>query len=174
MLGGMEDEDAVIGANIRHLRQVKGMSQTELAHAMQSAGRSTWHQTTVSRVERGLQPVEYEDAGPLTNIIGDFLEGTEAKARVQEITAAIQRTFTSPEVQKSMAKFTETMRPRWRATTGKRLPKLREGLDAARASAAQLQQDLDELDRQLQKFEVIWRDDEGNPKDEADRGRVNQ
>jgi transcriptional regulator with XRE-family HTH domain len=163
MLGGMEDEDVVIGANIRRLRQVKGMSQTELAHAMQAAGRATWHQTTVSRVERGLQPVEYEDAGPLTEIIGDFLEGTEVKVRVQEATATLSRAFASPEFQETMRKFGETMRPRWRAATGGKLPKLREGLDAARASAAQLQQDLDELDRQLHTFEVIWRDDDGEP-----------
>jgi transcriptional regulator with XRE-family HTH domain len=58
-----------IPENLRSLRERKGISQTKLATAMQERGRA-WHQTTVARVEAGLQEVKVGELIDLAWILG--------------------------------------------------------------------------------------------------------
>ena len=54
---------------LRELRRNAPMTQVELAAAMRAAGHR-WHQTTVHRVERGLQPLKHGEAATLAGIFG--------------------------------------------------------------------------------------------------------
>lgn len=55
--------------NLRALRERKGISQAVLAKAMKDRG-WPWHQTTVTRVEGGRQPVEFGEVVDLAEILG--------------------------------------------------------------------------------------------------------
>lgn len=70
--------DYYIGENVRMLRKAAGLSQAKLAEKMREAGRATWWQNTVSRVEKNSQPVEdMEDLEALGDILdGNLLKGT--------------------------------------------------------------------------------------------------
>ncbi|AZL10548.1 hypothetical protein CXR26_16000 [Brevibacterium aurantiacum] len=68
--------DYYIGENVRMLRKSAGLSQAQLAEKMRAAGRDTWWQTTVSRVENNSQAVEdLEDL----EVLGDILKGSVTK-----------------------------------------------------------------------------------------------
>ncbi len=64
----------VLRANVRALRDARGLSQQDLADRMVELGHS-WHQTTAGRIERGLRGVSAEEAGGLaaaleTTVVG--------------------------------------------------------------------------------------------------------
>lgn len=74
-----------IGSNVRYLRQEKGMTQAGLSEAMQAAGQVNWYQTTVSRVERGLQPLNGAEMLALRRVLGEglvFGTGTDQVIRM--------------------------------------------------------------------------------------------
>lgn len=73
---GGGDDAAVIAENIRRLRKEKGLSQAALAAAMREADQGHWHQTTVSRVERGAQRLNLDEAEALGEILGGVFTGT--------------------------------------------------------------------------------------------------
>ncbi|WP_170286897.1 helix-turn-helix domain-containing protein [Brevibacterium linens] len=77
--------DYFIGENIRLLRKTARLSQAGLAEKMREAGRTHWHQTTVSRVEHNSQPVDdLEDLEALEGILGGNLyKGTPFGSRVK-------------------------------------------------------------------------------------------
>lgn len=54
-------EDKAIGRKLEELRRCNGMNQTTLAKRMVQAGRPHFRQTTVSRIERGIQPLLVAD-----------------------------------------------------------------------------------------------------------------
>ena len=58
---------------IAWLRKRAGMSQEALALAMVNAGQRHWHQTTVSRVERGKQELRMSEALSLLRILGEYM-----------------------------------------------------------------------------------------------------
>jgi transcriptional regulator with XRE-family HTH domain len=60
--------DERFGANVRALREEKGMSQSALAAAMTERGYA-WHQQTVGRVEAGRQSVRFGEIEQLAEIL---------------------------------------------------------------------------------------------------------
>lgn len=88
---GVPDRD-VIAANVVRLRKSAGMSQNVLASAMRDHGHSAWRQTTVSRVERGVQELRMGEMRALSRILGEgVLAGTKLAATAQEIVAALPK-----------------------------------------------------------------------------------
>lgn len=61
-------EDARFAANVKRLRESKGWSQGELARRMVAAGRTGFHQTTISRIEKGERPVRISEAIGLAEV----------------------------------------------------------------------------------------------------------
>jgi transcriptional regulator with XRE-family HTH domain len=60
--------DERLGANLRALREEKGMSQSALAAEMTERGHP-WHQQTVTRVEAGRQSVRFGELEQLAEIL---------------------------------------------------------------------------------------------------------
>ena len=59
-----------LGRNLEALRKSRGLSQTQLAKLMVDAGQTHFRQTTVSRLERGTQPLRVSDMNALQEIFG--------------------------------------------------------------------------------------------------------
>lgn len=71
----MSDEK-ILANNVVAQRKSLGWSQRQLAEEMQKRGHSAWRQTTVSRVEHGLQPLSLSEVSALTALLGGVLAGT--------------------------------------------------------------------------------------------------
>lgn len=94
MGGGPDNADERLGANVRALREGKGIPQAELARLMGEAGHP-WHQSTVARAEAGRQSVRTSEAEDLARILGTTVDrllwaGPEA-AEAAFISAATAR-----------------------------------------------------------------------------------
>lgn len=63
-------EEANFVANMRRLREEQGWSQGEMAKRMQDAGWSEFHQTTISRIEKGSRPVRLGEARGIAGVFG--------------------------------------------------------------------------------------------------------
>lgn len=59
--------DELVGQHAKDIRILEGRSQASIVEAMQGRGHP-WHQTTVSRVERGLRPLSLAEAASLSEI----------------------------------------------------------------------------------------------------------
>jgi transcriptional regulator with XRE-family HTH domain len=68
-----ETADQKLAANVRILRERKGLSQSGLADEMTAKG-IPWHQQTVGRVEAGRQPVKFAEAVALASILRTSLD----------------------------------------------------------------------------------------------------
>lgn len=78
------DDDARLAANVARLRSAHRMKQSELADAMCEQGRTSWRQTTVSRVENGQQRLTGADLVALQQILGAaVLDGTQVAWTMQ-------------------------------------------------------------------------------------------
>lgn len=64
----VSDVDRVVGSNARNIRILDGRSQDAIVRAMKRRG-FHWHQTTMSRVERGLRPLSLGEAAGLSEIL---------------------------------------------------------------------------------------------------------
>ncbi|MFK5688737.1 helix-turn-helix domain-containing protein [Ornithinimicrobium sp. LYQ92] len=85
-------DDRRVGSNVRYARQEVGLSQSDLAAAMREAGQEHWHQTTVSRVERGAQSITVAEGMALTTILGPGVSfGTSTDSELQLSADLIQR-----------------------------------------------------------------------------------
>lgn len=62
--------DREFGQAVREARQALGISQGGLAAVMRRAGVDGWHQTTVSRVEKGERAVSFTEAVTLAEQLG--------------------------------------------------------------------------------------------------------
>lgn len=69
MADGPETVDEWLGANMRAIRERRGMSQAELARRMSENGQA-WHQSTVARAEAGRQAVRAGELKELAQILG--------------------------------------------------------------------------------------------------------
>jgi transcriptional regulator with XRE-family HTH domain len=110
-----------LGANVRYLREHASVSQTELARRMAERG-WPWHQATVYRVETGKQPVRFDEALDLADLLGVTLDRltwaigeaaeeelatfalTSLRERIQEAAVAIARLRIARVVAESRAK----------------------------------------------------------------------
>ncbi|MFI2702871.1 helix-turn-helix transcriptional regulator [Cellulosimicrobium composti] len=74
-------EDAAFAESVKRLRERKGWSQGELARRLQDVGWENFHQTTVSRIEKGERPVRLSEARALANAldssVGDMVQSGE-------------------------------------------------------------------------------------------------
>ncbi|MFC9518558.1 helix-turn-helix domain-containing protein [Nocardiaceae bacterium NPDC056970] len=68
----MSDDDR-FAENMKLLREQRGWSQGEMARQMQRAGWGTFHQTTISRIEKGDRPVRVGEAGAIAEVLGASL-----------------------------------------------------------------------------------------------------
>lgn len=68
MTGAPESADDRFGANLRAIRERRGISQAELARLMTARGQP-WHQSTVARAEAGRQSVRVGEAEILAAIL---------------------------------------------------------------------------------------------------------
>lgn len=73
MGAGPDSADERLGANVRFLRESKGIPQAELARLMSAAGHP-WHQSTVARAEAGRQAVRASEAEALARILGATID----------------------------------------------------------------------------------------------------
>lgn len=71
-LQGVEDEANFIAA-MKRIREEHGWSQGELARRMTDAGWEGFHQTTISRIEKGERPVRLAEAQGLAQVLGALL-----------------------------------------------------------------------------------------------------
>ncbi|UZX04026.1 helix-turn-helix domain-containing protein [Arthrobacter sp. CDRTa11] len=63
-------EEAQFVENVQRLREAKGWSQGELARRMAADGWDGFHQTTISRIEKGQRPVRLAEARALAKVLG--------------------------------------------------------------------------------------------------------
>ncbi|NUU30848.1 helix-turn-helix transcriptional regulator [Arthrobacter sp. C9C5] len=62
-------EEAQFVENVQRLREAKGWSQGELARRMSDEGWDGFHQTTISRIEKGQRPVRLAEARALAKVL---------------------------------------------------------------------------------------------------------
>ncbi len=62
-------EEAQFVANMKRLREERGWSQGEMARQMAAAGWDGFHQTTVSRIEKGERPVRLSEARGIAELL---------------------------------------------------------------------------------------------------------
>src|SRR5690348_5727469 len=65
--------DERISANVRSLREQRGISQAEIVRQMRDRGHS-WHQSTVTRVEQGTQQLKAAELFDLAEILGTSVD----------------------------------------------------------------------------------------------------
>lgn len=88
------DTDKVFGRRVERLRERHEWSQTELARKMKEKGFSAFHQTTISRVEKGERPVRLGEAVAFSEIFNRPLESMLAAPSVELAPeGAIMRAF---------------------------------------------------------------------------------
>lgn len=94
----LPDTDKIFGRRVERLRERNGWSQTELARKMKERGFDAFHQTTISRVEKGERPVRLGEAVAFADIFGRPLESmlaapsAEVAPDVEIMGAFIRRT----------------------------------------------------------------------------------
>jgi transcriptional regulator with XRE-family HTH domain len=64
------DDEANFIKNMQILREQRDWSQGELARRMQAEGWTSFHQTTVSRIEKGERPVRLGEARGIAKVLG--------------------------------------------------------------------------------------------------------
>lgn len=64
------DEEANFIAAVKRIREELGWSQGELAKRMSDSGWDGFHQTTISRIEKGERPVRLGEARGLAKVLG--------------------------------------------------------------------------------------------------------
>lgn len=100
-VGANDADKRRIGSNIRYMRQEKGLSQQDLARAMKERGQTHWHQTTVSRVERGTQEVNLGELRALEQVLGSGLMfGTRTDASMRGVGIQVERTLALRQLRK--------------------------------------------------------------------------
>jgi transcriptional regulator with XRE-family HTH domain len=70
--GDKRTPEQVVGANIKAMRTQLGLTQAELAEAMQGLGHS-WVQTTVAKTEAADRPLRVNEVADLARILGTRL-----------------------------------------------------------------------------------------------------
>jgi transcriptional regulator with XRE-family HTH domain len=69
IVGPGADEEARFIAAVKRIREKRGWSQGELAKRMAESGWEAFHQTTISRIEKGERPVRLGEARGLASVL---------------------------------------------------------------------------------------------------------
>lgn len=69
----LQSDDDRFAQSVKRLREEKGWSQGELAKRMSKAGFDGFHQTTISRIEKGDRPVRIGEARGLARVLGTLV-----------------------------------------------------------------------------------------------------
>lgn len=80
--GAIEERNFI--ANMKRLREAAGLSQGELAQRMNANGWDKFHQTTISRMEKGAQPVRLGEARGIADALGTLVGPMLLDDRVSE------------------------------------------------------------------------------------------
>lgn len=79
---------SLFGSSLRHIREKRGWSQSELARQMQQAGWEKYSQVSVSRTEDGSRMVRLDEALAIANVlrcqVGDLLQSDQTSRDLQE------------------------------------------------------------------------------------------
>lgn len=68
---GIERTESNFAENVRLLRERAGISQTEFAKRLHEAGLTHFHQTTVSRLEKGERPIRLGEARVIASVLDE-------------------------------------------------------------------------------------------------------
>jgi predicted RNase H-like HicB family nuclease len=60
--------------NMRRLRELAGLNQTDLANALKDKGITTFWQQTIQRIENGQRPVRLNEAHAIAEVLGKSVE----------------------------------------------------------------------------------------------------
>ncbi len=93
------DHEAHFAQNLRHQREAKGWSQGDLARRMQEVGWRNFHQTTVSRIEKGERPIRLGEAKTIASLLSVGLE--QLTRPPLETVLAVQLRMMTREVHRS-------------------------------------------------------------------------
>ncbi len=102
------DDEARFVDNVRRRREARGWSQGDLARRMQEAGWRNFHQTTVSRIEKGERPIRLGEAKALAEVLDVTLEVLLRPSR-EAVLAEQLRQFTK-EANRAYDGITQTTR----------------------------------------------------------------
>ncbi len=102
------DDEARFADNLRRQRESRGWSQGDLARGMQEAGWRNFHQTTVSRIEKGERPIRLGEAKALAEVFHLSLEVLLRPSR-EAVLAEQLRQFTN-RADRAFSGITETTR----------------------------------------------------------------
>ncbi|MEZ3155807.1 helix-turn-helix transcriptional regulator [Microbacterium sp. BWR-S6Y] len=93
-----DEMDRAIGRNLRRTRELKGISQAELARLATTAGLRGFHQTTVARIESGQRSMRAAEALALARVLETSLdrlaeneENSTLREHIAEVIAATER-----------------------------------------------------------------------------------
>lgn len=130
------DLEAVIGGNIRRLREARGLSQRQLCVELVLHGLS-WHQTTLSKVEAGDKPLRLNEAAAIASYFDVPVES------LWEATEEVDATIRSAqdEVQASLARERQLRRANEEARA--RVDAAKRVLDEAERSAGRVREELE-------------------------------
>ena len=84
-------EEARFAASVQRLREHAGISQTALAKQMSEAGWSGFHQTTISRIEKGVRPVRLGEARALARLLGSSVPTMYSPVGLEQITGELRQ-----------------------------------------------------------------------------------
>lgn len=84
-------EEARFAASVQRLREQAGISQTALARQMSEAGWSGFHQTTISRIEKGVRPVRLGEARALARLLGSSVPTMYSPVGLEQITGELRQ-----------------------------------------------------------------------------------
>lgn len=89
-----ENDDERFGANVRRLREARGLSQHELARRLADVGLEGFHQTTVSRIEKGERPARLGEAKAIAQLLDSTIENmlTQGESAAEATRGLILRT----------------------------------------------------------------------------------
>lgn len=90
------DEERHFIANMKRIREELGLSQGELAKLMESGGWKGFHQTTISRIEKGERPVRLSEARGLSKalgaLVGQMILPPKESKSLRDLELAVMRT----------------------------------------------------------------------------------
>ena len=84
------DLDKTIGSNVRRYREMAGLSQADLAAHMNRAGISSFHQTTVARVERGERSLRVAEVVALAQIFETSMDRLAESSDTAKVRGALR------------------------------------------------------------------------------------